>query len=110
MHLNPQIHDTQDTLKIHVGYIGIHSGIRISSPTCGRAWMRAGATPFPLTPEIRIPHVSLMYPSCIPHVFRMYLDSILISTPEDTCIPHVSRMYLACIPHVSFISDTYLSG
>ena len=71
MYLNPQIHDTQ------VGNIGIHSGIRISSPTCGRAWMRAGATPFPLTPEIRIPHVSLMY------------------------IPNVSLMYSACISYVS---------
>ena len=71
MHLNPQIHDTQDTLKIHVGYIGIHSGIRISSPTCGRAWMRAGATPFPLTPEIRM-NVSRMYPLCIPNVSPMY--------------------------------------
>ena len=46
MYLNPQIHDTQDTLTIHVGYIGIHSRIRISSPTCGRAWMRAWATPW----------------------------------------------------------------
>ena len=76
MYLNPQIHDTQETLTIHEGYmyIGIHSRIRISSPTCGRAWMRAGATPFPLTPEIRIPYVSLMYPPCIPHVSLMYLD------------------------------------
>ena len=46
MYLNPQIHDTKDTLTIHVGYIGIHSRIRISSPTCGRAWMRAWATPW----------------------------------------------------------------
>ena len=46
MYLNPQIHDTQDTLTIHVGYIGIHSRIRISSPTYGRAWMRAWATPW----------------------------------------------------------------
>ena len=47
MYLNPQIHDTQDTLTIHVGYIGIHSRIRISSPTCrGRAWMSAWATPW----------------------------------------------------------------
>ena len=38
MYLNPQIHDTQDTLTIRVGYIGIHSRIRISSPTCGRGW------------------------------------------------------------------------
>ena len=30
MYLNPQIHDTQDTLTIHVGYKGIHSRIRIS--------------------------------------------------------------------------------
>ena len=28
MYLNPQIHDTQDTLTIHVGYIGIHCYIR----------------------------------------------------------------------------------
>ena len=32
MYLNPQIHDTQDTLTIRVGYIGIHLRIRISSP------------------------------------------------------------------------------
>ena len=29
---NPQIHDTQDTFPIHVGYKGIQSMIRISSP------------------------------------------------------------------------------
>ena len=91
MYLNPQIHDTQDTLTIRVGYIGIHSRIRISSPTCGRAWI-------PQTPEIRVPHVSRMYSACIPHVSWLPLRI------------HVSRMYLACIPHVSFISDTSLSG
>ena len=74
MYLNPQIHDTQDTFMIHVGYIGIHSRIRISSPTCGRAWMRAGTN---------LHHVSRMYPACI------------LITLADTCISHVSRMYPA---------------
>ena len=60
MYLNPQIHDTQDTLTIHVGYIGIHSRIRISSPTCGRAWMRAGT-------NLRYMYL-IMYLGCIPHV------------------------------------------
>ena len=99
MYLNPQIHDTQDTLTIHVGYIGIPSRIRISSPTCGRAWMRAGATPFPLTLELYLRacldargdefeihvshHVSRMYPACF------------LITLADTCISHVSRMYPA---------------
>ena len=45
MYLNPQIHDTQDTLTIHVGYIGIHSRIRISSPTCGHLLPRADHQP-----------------------------------------------------------------
>jgi len=85
MYPNPQIHGTQDTLTIHVGYKGIHSRIRISSPTCG-------ALGYPQTPEIRVPHVSRMYPACIPHVFRMYPACILI-----TCISHVSNMYPACL-------------
>jgi hypothetical protein len=42
MYLKPQIHDTQDTSTIHVGYIGIYSRIRISSPTCGRLDARWG--------------------------------------------------------------------
>ena len=126
MYLKPQIHGTQDTLTIHVGYKGIHSRIRISSPTCGGAWIP--------------PNPRDTCPACIPHVFRMYPACILI-TSEDTCISHVSRMsqfisdtslsgciwdtcildvsrmyldhpcryiYLACIPNVSCISDTYL--
>jgi hypothetical protein len=28
----------------------------------------AGALGYPQTPEIRVPHVSRMYPACIPHV------------------------------------------
>ena len=43
MYLNPQIHDTQDTLTIRVGYIGIHIKIRISSPTRCGDWMCAWA-------------------------------------------------------------------
>jgi hypothetical protein len=78
-----------------MGYIKIHIKIRISSPTCDRAWIP--------------PNPRDTCPACIPHVFRMY----------PACIPHVSwlplrihesHMYLACIPHVSFISDTSLSG
>ena len=56
-------------------------------------------------------YVSHMYPTCIPHVFRMYMYSACI--PNVSWLPlriHVSRMYFACIPHVSFISDTSLSG
>ena len=99
MYLNPQIRDTQDTFKIHMGYIEIHLKIRISSPTCGRAWNLG----YPQTPEIRVPHVSCMYPACIPHVFRMYSACILI-TSEDTCISHVSCMYPACLLHIRYIS------
>ena len=58
----------------------------------------ATALGYPQTPEIRVPHVSRMYPACIPYVSWLPLRI------------HVSRMYLACIPHVSFISDTSLSG
>ena len=60
MYLNPQIHDTQDTLTIHVGYMGIHSGIRISSSICGRVWMREGT-------NLRYMYL-IMYLGCIPHV------------------------------------------
>ena len=87
MYLNPQIHDTQDTLTIHVGYIGIPSRIRISSSTCGRAWMRAGT-------NLRYMYL-IMYLGCIPYVSWLPLQI------------HVSRMYPAC---KSCISDTYLSG
>ena len=129
MYLKPQIHGTQDTLTIHVGYIGIHRDtykdtylepyLRPSS-TSGAAecwsWPTAqgpngwphrcaahddGIKTFPQPPR----YVSRMYPACILQGSRMYLDCILIAT-EDTCIPHVSRMYPACIPHVAFVSDT----
>ena len=83
MYLNPQIHDTQDTLTIHVGYIGIHSRIRISSPTCGRAWMRAGT-------NLRYMYL-IMYLGCIPHVSWLPLQI------------HVSRMYPACILHLRYV-------
>ena len=92
MYLNPQIRDTQDTFKIHMGYIEIHLKIRISSPTCGRAWI-------PPNPRDTCPacilHVSCMYSACIPHVFRMYLDYLW------------GYMYLACILHVSRMSPSY---
>ena len=130
MYLKPQIHGTQDTLTIHVGYIGIHRDtykdtylepyLRPSS-TSGAAecwsWPTTAQGPngwphrcaahddgiktFPQPPR----YVSRMYPACILQGSRMYLDCILIAT-EDTCIPHVSRMYPACIPHVAFVSDT----
>ena len=92
MYLNPQIRDTQDTFKIHMGYIEIHLKIRISSPTCGRAWI-------PPNPRDTCPacilHVSRMYSACIPHVFRMYLEYLC------------GYMYLACILHVSRMSPSY---
>ena len=108
MYLNPQIHDTQDTCTIHVRYKGIHSRIRISSPTCGGAWIPPN--PRDTCPAC-IPHVSRMYPACLNsyqihlsrdafeihvshHVSWMYPACILI-TLADTCISHVSRMYLA---------------
>ena len=81
MYLNPQIHDTQDTFMIHVGYTGIHSRIRISSPTCGRAW--------------KLDARGDEFTSCISDVSRMYL--------HYPC----RYMYPACIPHVFCISDTY---
>ena len=132
MYLKPQIHGTQDTLTIHVGYIGIHRDtykdtylepyLRPSStwgelqsagvdPHGPNGWPHRcaahddGIKTFPQPPR----YVSRMYPACILHGSRMYLDCILIAT-EDTCIPHVSRMYPSCIPHVAFVSDTSLSG
>jgi len=53
----------------------------------------------PLTPEIRVPHVSLHVST---HVSRMYPACILI-TSEDTCIPHVSCMEPSCIPHLRYV-------
>ena len=47
MYLVFQIHDTQDTFKIHSGTYGIY---------------------------VLHVHLSPMYPACIPHVSRMYLD------------------------------------
>jgi hypothetical protein len=45
-------------------------------------------------------YVSRMYPACIPHVSRMYLDYLA----EDTCISDVSRMYPVCLLHIRYIS------
>ena len=85
MYLNPQIHDTQDTLTIHVGYIGIPSRIRISSSTCGRVWMREGT-------NLRYMYMYLIiYLGCIPHVSWLPLQI------------HVSRMYPACILHLRYV-------
>jgi hypothetical protein len=101
MYLVFQIHDTQDTFKIHSGYVWDIS--RYTS----RYVSRANLEPY-LRPRLDTPkpprYVSCMYiyPLCIPHVFRMYPACILI-TSEDTCISHVSRMS-------QFISDTSLSG
>jgi hypothetical protein len=67
MYLNPQIRDTQDTFKIHNG---IHRDLHLKIERISTALL-AAALGYPQTPEIR---VSCMYPACIPHVFRMYLD------------------------------------
>jgi hypothetical protein len=81
------------THKIHARYMSDTKGyIR---GYVSRALL-AGALGYPQTPEIRVPHVSRMYPACISHVSRMYPACILI-TSEDTCISHVSRMYPACL-------------
>ena len=102
MYLVFQIHDTQDTFKIHSGYVWDIS--RYTS----RYVSRANLEPY-LRPRLDTPkpprYVSCMYiyPLCIPHVFRMYPACILI-TSEDTCISHVSRMYPACLLHIRYIS------
>jgi hypothetical protein len=95
------IHDTQDTFKIHSGYIWDTS--RYTSRYVSRANLEPYLRPRLDAPEIRVPHV--LYPPCIPHVhvFRMYPACILI-TSEDTCISHVSRMYPACLLHIRYIS------
>ncbi len=94
MYLNPQIHGTQDTIKIHVRYIcGIHRDTH--QDTYLEPYLRPRLdTPKP--PR----YVSRMYD---PHVFRMYPACILISS-EDTCISHVSRMSPACLLHIRYIS------
>ena len=77
------------THKIHARYMSDTKGyIR---GYVSRALL-AGALGYPQTPEIRVPHVSRMYPACIPHV-----PACILITSEDTCISHVSRMYPACL-------------
>ena len=68
MYLNPQIHGTQDTLTIYVGYIGDTFEDTYLERRALRRALLAGALGYPQTPEIRVPHVSRMYPACIPHV------------------------------------------
>jgi hypothetical protein len=99
MYLVFQIHDTQDTFKIHSGYVW---------DICSRYTLRyvSRANLDFLEPYLRpLGYVSCMYiyPLCIPHVFRMYPACILI-TSEDTCISHVCRMYPACLLHIRYIS------
>jgi hypothetical protein len=74
MYLVFQIHDTQDTFKIHSGYVWDIS--RYTSRYVSRANLEPYLRPRLDTPEIRVLHVHLspMYPACIPHVSRMYLD------------------------------------
>ncbi len=103
MYLVFQIHDTQDTFKIHSGYVWDIS--RYTSRYVSRANLEPYLRPRLDTPKVPPRYVSCMYiyPLCIPHVFRMYPACILI-TSEDTCISHVSRMYPACLLHIRYIS------
>ena len=72
MYLNPQIHGTQDTLTIHVGYIGDTFEDTYLEPYL---WPRESCM-YPVSPSFQIHlsldafeiHVSRMYPACIPHV------------------------------------------
>ena len=80
MYLNPQIHGTQDTLTIHVGYIGDTFEDTYLEPYL---WPRESCM-YPVSPSFQVHlsldafeiHVSRMYPACIPHVSRMYLDDL----------------------------------
>ena len=105
------------THKIHARYMSDTKGyIR---GYVSRALL-AGALGYPQTPEIeRVPHVSRMYPACIPHVsihiryisLRMHLRYmyLIMYLVSRMYLDHPCRyMYLACIPNVSCISDTYL--
>ena len=99
MYLVFQIHDTQDTFKIHSGYVWDIS--RYTSRYVSRAILEPYLRPRLDTPKPpRYVSCMYIYPLCIllciPHVFRMYPACILI-TSEDTCISHVSRMYPACL-------------
>ena len=120
MYLNPQIHDTQDTLTIHVG---IHRNT--FEETYLELYLRARLDARGDEFEIHVSHhVSRMYPACfliiladtcISHVSRMYPASQIrtsqdtpasqIRTSQDTFEIHVSQYvswkYPACIPHVS---------
>ena len=73
MYLNPQIHGTQDTLTIYVGYIGDtfeDTYLDFSSVEPYVEPYLRGRLDTPKPPR----YVSRMYPACIPHVSRMYLD------------------------------------
>jgi hypothetical protein len=86
------------THKIHARYMSDTKGyIR---GYVSRALL-AGALGYPLrypqTPEIRVPHVSRMYPACIPHVsIHIRYISLWMHLRYMYLI-----MYLGCIPHVS---------
>ena len=61
------------------------------------AALHDGIDTFPQTPEIRVPHVSRMYPACIPHVsIHIRYISLWMHLRYMYLI-----MYLGCIPHVS---------
>ena len=96
MYLNPQIHDTQDTITIHVRYIWD------TRDTHQDTYLEPYLRPRLDTPKLP-PNPRDTCPACIPHVFRMYPACILI-TSEDTCISHVSCMYPACLLHIRYIS------
>ena len=129
MYLKPQIHGTQDTLTIHVGYIGIHRDtykdtylepyLRPSStsgaaecwswPTssrtrCTRWWHQN----IPPTPEIRIPHVSRMYLARIQNVSGLYLDCHW-GYMYPARIPYVSCMYPACRLRIRYMYLNFVS-
>jgi hypothetical protein len=82
------------THKIHARYMSDTKGyIR---GYVSRALL-AGALGYPQTPEIRVPHVSRMYPACIPHVsIHIRYISLWMHLRYMYLI-----MYLGCIPHVS---------
>ena len=137
MYLKPQIHGTQDTLTIHVGYIGIHRDtykdtylepyLRPSStwgaaecwswPTTAQGpngWPHRcaahddGIKTFPQPPR----YVSRMYPAMylawIQNVSGLYLDCHW-GYMYPARIPYVSCMYPACRLRIRYMYLNFVS-
>ena len=102
MYLKPQIHGTQDTLTIHVGYIGIHRDTY--KDTYLEPYLRPSSTSEELQSAGVDPLLLKDPMGGLIGVLHTMMASKHSPNPRDTypaCIPHVSCMDPECIWIVS---------